>query len=100
MEAGHANSRNKYHQFWQQENHPEELITSKFTDQKLDYIHNNPVVAGIVVKAEEYLYSSARDYYEGKAVGLLQIEFRKWEIFYARCEMNQAWKKQEIPVLS
>jgi hypothetical protein len=26
-------------------------------------------------KAEEYLYSSARDYYEGKIVGLLKIEF-------------------------
>ena len=29
----------------------------------LDYIHNNPVEAGIVEKAEDYLYSSARDYY-------------------------------------
>ncbi len=29
----------------------------------LDYMHNNPVEAGIVEKAEDYLYSSARDYY-------------------------------------
>jgi len=29
----------------------------------------------VVEKAEEYLYSSARDYYEGKRVGLLEIEF-------------------------
>lgn len=38
-------------------------------------MHNNPVEAGIVEKAEEYVYSSARDYYEGKNVGLLEIEF-------------------------
>jgi len=31
--------------------------------QKLDYIHNNPVEAGIVEKPEDCLYSSARDYY-------------------------------------
>jgi len=31
-------------------------------DQKLNYIHENPVVAGIVEQAEHYLYSSARDY--------------------------------------
>lgn len=30
----------------------------------LDYIHNNPVMAGIVEKPEDYIYSSARDYYD------------------------------------
>jgi hypothetical protein len=39
--------------------------------QKLDYIHYNPVEAGFVEKPEEYLYSSARDYYEGK--GIIEI---------------------------
>jgi putative transposase len=37
--------------------------------------HNNPVDAGIVEKAEEYIYSSARDYYYGKQCGLIKIEF-------------------------
>ena len=32
-------------------------------DQKIDYIHANPVVEGIVEKEEDYLYSSARDFY-------------------------------------
>ena len=41
-------------------------------DQKLDNLHNNPVVAGIVDKPEEYVYSSARDYCGIK--GLLDIE--------------------------
>lgn len=31
-------------------------------EQKLDYIHNNPVKAGFVENPEDYLYSSARDY--------------------------------------
>ncbi len=43
--------------------------------RKLEYIHNNPVDAGIVEKAGEYIYSSARDYYYGKQCGLIEIEF-------------------------
>ncbi len=31
-------------------------------DQKLNYIHYNPVEAGIVTRPEDYLYSSAGDY--------------------------------------
>jgi putative transposase len=71
--AGAANSRNENYQFWQQDNHPKECYSKEFTNQKLDYVHNNPVEAGIVERAEDYLYSSARDYYNtGK--GLLNIE--------------------------
>lgn len=73
--AGNANSRNSVYQFWRQDNQPKELFSEKFTNQKLDYIHNNPVTAGIVDKAEAYLYSSARDYYYGKQCGLLAIDF-------------------------
>ena len=71
--AGEKNSRNKEYQFWQQDNHPIQLETVEFTLDKLNYMHNNPVKAGIVEKAEEYLLSSARDYYHGKG-GLLPIE--------------------------
>jgi len=28
-------------------------------EQKIDYIHNNPVEEGIVERTEDYLYSSA-----------------------------------------
>ena len=31
-------------------------------DQRVDYIHNNPVKAGIVLSPEHYLYSSAINY--------------------------------------
>ncbi len=51
------------------------LFTPDFAKQKLEYIHNNPVDAGIVEKAEEYIYSIERDYYYGKQCGLIKIEF-------------------------
>ncbi len=65
------NSNNKNFQFWRQDNHPEELKSNKFKDQKLDYIHNNPVEAGLVGNPEDYRYSSERDYEVDK--GLLDI---------------------------
>jgi len=61
--AGKKNSQNSDFQLWQQDNHPIELFDDKILHQKLDYIHNNPVEAGIVENPEDYLYSSARDYY-------------------------------------
>lgn len=72
-QQGEKNSRNSNNQFWRQDNQPKELFSSGFTVQKLNYIHNNPVEAGIVDKAEEYLYSSARDYFNGKKCGLLDL---------------------------
>ena len=61
--AGKANSQNQSFQLWQQDNHPIELFDYRIMHQKLDYVHNNPVEAGIVEKPEDYLYSSARNYY-------------------------------------
>ena len=73
---GNANIRNSMYQFWQQSNCPKEVFSEHFTRQKLEYIHNNPVKAGLVRRAEDYVYSSAIDYYEGKNVGgLLEVLF-------------------------
>jgi putative transposase len=74
-EQGENNSRNKEYQFWRQDNQPKECYSPKFSLQKLNYIHNNPVEAGIVDKPENYLYSSARDSFYGKKIGLLEIEY-------------------------
>jgi len=41
-------------------------------EQKIDYIHDNPVRAMIVGKQEYYLYSSARDYAGEK--GLVNVQ--------------------------
>jgi putative transposase len=62
------------HQLWQEGMHPIELFSRKFTAQKLNYIHYNPVEAGIVDEPEHYLLSSARDY-AGYRKGLLEISF-------------------------
>jgi len=63
----------RHYQFWRQDNHPIELDPhSNMFGERLHYIHQNPVEAGIVENAADYLYSSARDY-EGKK-GLLEVE--------------------------
>ena len=73
--AGKKNSNNKMYQFWQQHSHPIELNTNYLMEQKLEYIHLNPVKAGIVSEAEDYLYSSAKDYTGGKGmVNIIHIE--------------------------
>ena len=61
---GKENARNTKYQFWQQHNHPIELDTNKKLDQRLNYIHQNPVQAGIVLSPEDYLYSSVMNYAE------------------------------------
>lgn len=61
--AGKSNSQNQDFQLWRQDNHPIELSDIRILHQKLDYIHNNPIEAGTVEKPEDYLYSSARNYY-------------------------------------
>ncbi len=71
-DAGHLNSNNRGFQLWQQHNNPIQLISNSIAHQKLDYLHYNPVEAGFVSKPEDWLYSSAIDYYEGK--GLLEIK--------------------------
>ena len=59
---GEKNSNNKYFQFWQQDNHPIELYGYEALQQKLNYLHENPVRAGIVYESWHYKYSSAIDY--------------------------------------
>ncbi len=71
---GINNYKNKEYQFWRQNNQPKELFREKFIQQKLDYIHNNPVETGLVEKPEDYLLSSARNYYL-KVKGIIHIEY-------------------------
>ena len=66
-----TNPKNKYYKFWQDGNEAKELFSNYFIDQKINYIHNNPVVAEIVKNPEDYLYSSAPNYADEK--GLLDV---------------------------
>ena len=52
----------KHYQFWRHDNKPIELWTNKVIQEKIDYIHLNPVKEGLVFQPEDYVYSSATDY--------------------------------------
>ncbi len=72
-EKAKTNKRSANYQFWTHENHPVGLDTNMLIDQKLDYIHNNPVNAGLVFKQEDYVYSSATNY-SGLGGSLINVE--------------------------
>jgi REP element-mobilizing transposase RayT len=71
--AGRKNSNNEKYQFWQQHNQPIVLHNAEIFEQKLNYIHNNPVQECIVQYPEEYMYSSARDYANKKGLVLVTL---------------------------
>jgi putative transposase len=73
--AGGKDKRISKYKFWQPSNHAIELEPFRLDmiEQKLNYIHHNPVEEGIVLRPQEYLFSSARDYAE--IPGLVKIEF-------------------------
>lgn len=52
-QAGKQNPLNKNHQFWQNGKYSAAVI-----QQKIDYIHDNPVRAGFVGSAHEFWYST------------------------------------------
>jgi len=60
--AALGHQRNRNFQFWTHENHAIELHSKEFIEQRLNYIHLNPVRAGIVENPEDYLFNSARNY--------------------------------------
>ena len=66
-------AKNKYFKVWQGGNEAKEIHSSEFFDQKLEYIHQNPVRQGIVFEPWEYVYSSASNY-AGKG-GLIDVVF-------------------------
>ena len=70
--AGKKKSNVRGKQFWQQHNKPIELWSAKVIEQKVDYIHMNPVEAGFVAEPHFWKYSSAIDYSGAK--GLLDID--------------------------
>lgn len=65
--ASKSSNVNQY-QFWRHDNKPIELWSNKVIHQKINYIHQNPVEAGLVFRAEDYVYSSALDYAGGKGL--------------------------------
>lgn len=87
--ATETHTRNKNFQVWQYGNHAEEIFTLRFMWDKLNYIHLNPVRAGIVEKATHYLYSSASNYSSGK--GLIEVEIAENPVIDVLGK-NEFWK--------
>jgi REP element-mobilizing transposase RayT len=53
------------HQIWQEGFHPQAIHDDAMMQQKLDYIHANPVKRGLVALPEHWRYSSAHEWLEG-----------------------------------
>lgn len=62
------NNKIKNYKFWKDSNHAIEVFSEKVTWQKINYIHQNPVVEKCVYKEKDYLFSSTRNYYNLPAV--------------------------------
>ena len=62
---------------WQDAFHPEQVHSRPFFEQKLAYIHANPVRAGFIQNPEDWKYSSAGLYYREwpSAVEITPIEW-------------------------
>jgi putative transposase len=58
-EAAEGTNQNKALMFWQKTNHPIEITHEAMHDQKVAYMHNNPVDEGLVTLPEHYAWSSA-----------------------------------------
>jgi putative transposase len=46
-------------QFWQQSRHPESILSQKYFQQKVNYIHDNPRRMGLVRSGTDWRYASA-----------------------------------------
>ena len=60
-----VNAKDRRYQIWERNPLSVSLFSKKVFLQKLDYIHNNPVRAGLCTLPEIYKYSSAAFYFNG-----------------------------------
>jgi len=60
-----VNAKDRTYQFWERNSLGMELYSNDEFMQKLEYIHWNPVKAGLCILPEAYYYSSARFYHTG-----------------------------------
>ena len=75
LEEFRVDKKDRTYQFWKRDALSVELFTNKVFMQKLEYIHKNPVKAGLCYYPEDYKYSSASYYYQGiDRFGLLAMD--------------------------
>ena len=61
----YVNANDRKYQFWERNSLSIELRNKSVFNQKMEYIHQNPVKAGMCKLPEEYYYSSAFFYQTG-----------------------------------
>jgi len=66
---------------WQRGSHPIELSSNKFIDEKIEYIHSNPVKAGLVFKEIDYPYSSASNYSRNEGLLNVVVTYGRWKTY-------------------
>ncbi len=66
LEKYRVNKHDRKYQIWKRDSLSVELNTLKAFFRKLEYIHNNAVTAGVCKYPEEYYFSSANFYENGK----------------------------------
>ncbi|SFS65767.1 REP element-mobilizing transposase RayT [Zhouia amylolytica] len=77
--AAKRSSNVKSYQFWRHDNKPIELWSNKVIKEKINYIHQNPVEAGLVFRPEDYVYSSAVDYAGEKGLIENVVVFKSYD---------------------
>ena len=66
LERFYVGAKGRKYQFWKRNPLSVDLWTKEVFIQKMEYIHNNPVSAGLCIYPEDYKYSSAKFYTTGE----------------------------------
>ena len=79
------NPKKRAHQYalWLEKFFPVELWSFKFVQQKLQYIHNNPVRAGLCKHPADWQWSSYRAYFPHEP-GSVPVEI-DWQTYWKEC---------------
>ncbi|GAB5410068.1 MAG: hypothetical protein BalsKO_24330 [Balneolaceae bacterium] len=72
-----AHKKDREYQVWTEGFHPKQIISDKMMEQKISYIHYNPVRAGLATKELDWENSSA-GFYSGKSSKLSLTLFGDW----------------------
>ena len=64
---------NSDYQVWQEGFLPKEILNDEMLNQKIEYIHYNPVKKGLVTEPSEWKYSSAGIYEKGEQ-GIIKLD--------------------------
>lgn len=62
LEKYRSTQRDRKYHFWERRPYKATMYNEKVASQKIDYMHYNPVKAGLCDMPEDYKYSSARFY--------------------------------------